>query len=527
MSDKQAHAQRLLRSGATGLQAVLIVLALSVPVWAILSAISAVWDPANAEDLKSLVNLSRWMALLRNTAIVCGVAVVTAGVLGALLGLLSTRTDMPGHRLLTGAALYGACVPVYISTVFFFAVISKNALIGAGVTCGFLYGLAYTPLATLILGAAFRSSDRGLEEQALLDTGPWSVLWRVTIPQAVWGFVVLGLVVLLFVATDFTITDILTVRTFAEECYSQYQLYRCRLGPLLTAVPILIVLAVLLVSAQVRYRFFGEQSPWQFGTRPRVLSLGSWRWVCAGLCVVAVVGGAGVPTAVLLSKVESAAGFATSYVGVQPDLLTSLSLGPAGATIVVLGALWPAWAVARGGRLARWGIGSMLVLLLALPAPVVGISLIEMLNRPGPCGWLYDRPLVVVFGYFVRFLPIGILLLIPGARRVPHELEWAARVDGCDWVGVQRHVRWPAMVTDIGIVWLVVLVLCFAELGTTNLVFPPDWATASVRAFTLIHNGVYRDLAVLALVSIAFILLPWVLLAWLLKRTLTGARVRA
>ena len=68
------------------------------------------------------------------------------------------------------------------------------------------------------------------------------------------------------------------------------------------------------------------------------------------------------------------------------------------------------------------------------------------------------------------------------------------------------------------VVWLVIAILCFGEVGCTVLLAPPGWSTASVRAFTLMHFGVYPDLAVLALVAAGYILIPWLVLVALLQR---------
>jgi iron(III) transport system permease protein len=155
---------------------------------------------------------------------------------------------------------------------------------------------------------------------------------------------------------------------------------------------------------------------------------------------------------------------------------------------------------------------------LALPAPVAGISLVGLLSRPGPAGALCDSPVVIAAGYIVRFLPIGILLLVVAVRRVPREIESAARIDGCDWLAVQRHVYWPAVAGDAAIVWLITVILCFAEVGATKLVAPPGWNTASVRAFTLIHGGVDANLALLAVLSTGIILVLWLFLVCLVKR---------
>ena len=120
--------------------------------------------------------------------------------------------------------------------------------------------------------------------------------------------------------------------------------------------------------------------------------------------------------------------------------------------------------------------------------------------------------------YVELFIPVAVLLLCPAVRRIPPDLERAARVDGCGWMRLQRHVVWPGAAHDAAVTWLIVFVLCLGEVGCSMLLDPPKWTTASIRAFQLIHAGVYRDLAVLALLSIAAVIVPWSLLLALSRR---------
>jgi iron(III) transport system permease protein len=126
--------------------------------------------------------------------------------------------------------------------------------------------------------------------------------------------------------------------------------------------------------------------------------------------------------------------------------------------------------------------------------------------------------LLVALGYYVRFLPVAVLLVVPGLQRVQREIEAAARTDGCGWGRLNWDIRRPAVAGDLAVAWLVVYILSVAEVGASVLLQAPGWETASIRAFSLLHFGVYRDLAVLALVSAAGVLLPWGLLLWMLKR---------
>ncbi|MFQ5805867.1 MAG: ABC transporter permease [Phycisphaerae bacterium] len=504
-----------------GLHLVVLLGAVAVPGYAVMEAFRAVLPVPDAGQVATLTTVSRWLPLLGNTVAVCGLALLTALAFGLVAGIILARTDLPGRALFAALAVLGACVPVYVSAIFIFSHLPTSKLADSALACGLLYGLIHSPLAIVVLGATLRCADRELEDLARLDAGPAAVLIRVTIPQAAWGIAMLGILVVLLVGTDFTIPDLLFVRTFAEEVYTQFALHRSAAGPVLTSVPMLSVLAALLLAVQARYRLFGEHTPWQFADPPRTLALGRWRLGGAVVGVALVLALVGPPVVSLLGRIferfASFGAFLAAARALQHDLLVSTLSAMAGATVIVLSAVGLAWALLRGGRL-RVPLGVAVVLLLALPAPVVGISLIGLLDRPGPLGVLYDSPAVIAVGYVVRFLPIGIFLLVAAVQRVPREIESAARVDGCDWLAVQRYVYWPIVAADAAIIWLIIVILCFAEVGATTLLAPPGWCSASVRAFTLMHYGVYGDLALLAVLSVGIIFIVWLLLVYLLKR---------
>ena len=511
-------ARRSLLIGVVGLHVGVLAGALVVPCHAIVVAIAAI---GRGDSLSDLVAADRWLHLLGNTAIVCGTALLTALTVGLVVGILLARTDIPGKRILAALTVLGACVPVYVAAVFIFAYLPASRLTEQTWACGLLYGLMLSPLAAVVLAAALRTADRELEDLARLDAGSIAVLLRVTIPQAGWGILALGILVFLLVGTDFTLTDLLFVRTFAEEVYTQYALDRSAAGPMLTSLPLLVTLALLFVYVQLRYRLFGEHALWQFGAPPRTLSLGRWRWLAAGGFIGVLLLLVGRPALSLLSKLRLFGSFDAlchSAGVLGQELLATTAFAAAGATIVVLFSAGFAWILLRGVRL-RLPIVAAVVLLLALPAPVAGISMQGLLNRPGVLGALCDSPMIIAAGYVVRFLPIGVLLLLLAVQRVPREVESAARLDGCDWLSMQWHVYWPAIAADAAIAWLVIVILSFAEVGATKLIAPPGWHTASVRAFTLMHGGVDSNLALLALLSMCVILVLWVSLLCLLRRT--------
>lgn len=474
-----------------------------------------------ANTTASTVGAARWVVLLRNTGVVCGAALATALPLATLGGLLLARTDLLGRRLAHAAVILTACLPLHVGVIFVLAWLPAGRWSGSALCCGVLYGLFHTPLATVLLGATFRAADRELEDLALLDAGPLAVLFRVTLPLAAWGYFAASTVLLLLVATDYTLTDLLLVRTFAEEVYTQFNLDRRRLGPVLTAVPVFFFLAAMLLAWQHRCRFLtaGEWRP-SATQPPQRFRLSRWRLPLsiAAWALGAVV--AGLPLAAVLRRIESWSGFFLAARSVTPELLLSGAAALTAALLVASSSIGLAWATARGGW-RRWPTWVAILTGLALPAPVVGISLIGLLDRDlAGTGWpaaIYDSPAVLVLGLVARFLPLGVVLAMPAVLRVPKELEWLARLDGCGVCSVWRQVYWPLGLRQAVWVLLITTLLGFGEVGATVLLAPPGWEPASVRAFGLMHFGVYQDLAALGLLSILTVAIPWAGLQLLLR----------
>ena len=75
-------------------------------------------------------------------------------------------------------------------------------------------------------------------------TGPAGVLLRVTLRRALGAIAAAALAVAVLTAGDMTVTDLLQVRTYAEEAYLQYSLGRGPGEAALVALPPLLVLGL-------------------------------------------------------------------------------------------------------------------------------------------------------------------------------------------------------------------------------------------------------------------------------------------
>lgn len=484
--------------GAAGL----VGLATILCVWPVLFALfSVVWH----EGTFSITPLSaafadgmRLKMLAWNTArVMAGAAGVSLGF-GLPLGFLIFRTDLPLRQWLAAACVVGACVPLYVVATSWMAVFGMRAWLFSVWGAAWITGVAMIPLVTLLAGACFLSSDRDIEELALLERGwPGLILYAVLRPAIL--ALVAGLAVVLVMSVwDITVTDILIIRTFGEEVYTQFQLGAGAPRASALALP---MLAVTLPAGLFAWHLAKQQvgpSFWGRAARARVFRLGALRGPMLAFvaCVSALFA---IPFAALLRAVGGPGNLLTAWRVSQRELVETLIEAPVAATFCVALALPLAWVMLR----CRW-LGRMVafaaLLLLCVPAPVVGIGLIEALNRNGPAGAFYDTPAVLVLAQVIRALPFVMLVLLPALLRVPIELEETAQLDGATWFERLVRVVVPSIRPALGAAWALALVLSLSELGASCLVMPPGHSTLSLRFFTLIHFGVYPDAAGLCLI---------------------------
>jgi len=488
----------------------------------------------NSETLRAVS--TRWPILLGNTAVVSGIAALLALSVGLVLAVLLFRTNVVGKTLGKALLLLLLCLPTYATgSALLWSVEFLTPLVGSSVplagfsalresavVAGVLYGIMLTPLATMVLGVGLNLVDSSCEDQALLECGTAGVLWYVSFPLIRWNLCVAALLVVFISATDYYITDMLQVRTFAEEIYTQYALRGASAMPILLSIPPLFVFTALFALAFL-YRPDRRALRAKDSTSARPFELGAWRGVVSLIVAGVILLFAAIPLASTWNQiraggpfeptrgVEPTSGFEVSALATTPELLTSLWTCPVAASVCVALGLGIAWLAAQA-RHVRWIVVSIVVLAWCVPAPACGIALIQLLNRPGALGAIYDSPFVLIIGYVVRFLPLAVLLFVPAVERVPFELEDSARIEGCSSWEVHRFIYWPLSINHAALTWFIVLAYSYGEIACTVLIAPADYVTLAIRFSSLMHLGAYRDPAVIVVMTVSAISVQGLLL---------------
>jgi iron(III) transport system permease protein len=489
----------------------------------------------------------RLLSLAGNTCLLVAGTLALALPAGIAAAVLLFRTDLPLSRALLSLTILSLFVPLPLLTSAWQAALGAGGWLpgalwpdaagrpwaeGLGPAV-WVHAVAVLPWVVLIVGAGLCWVEGEMEEDALLAAGPWRVVWRVTLPRSRGAVAAAALWVVLQTAGDITVTDMMQVRTFAEEVYTQLGMGggEALARAVVVALPAVLLAWVVTVCAVPRLE--AHLPPLlTLLTPPRRFPLGRARWPLLGLALTAVLVLVGIPLGSLVWKAGLQGWPPTWSGGNALDRVTTTVRmhGPMVARSLLLAAVTGVVTAAAGLRLAWLGTGSrwfaavvlgLLAGAWALPGPVVGIGfkgaiqdLLDLLGsspgRPDPVAVLLyygPSPLPAVWVQAVRFLPCAVALLWPVVRLLPAELRDGARVDAIGPGREYRAVVWPlARRAWLGAA-LAVAALALGELSASKLVETPGSETFAHVVFDRMHYGVTNDVAALCLVLFGAIIL--------------------
>ncbi|HLW65809.1 MAG TPA: hypothetical protein VKS79_10855, partial [Gemmataceae bacterium] len=486
------------------------------------------------------VEWRRLLDLAGNTFALTTGTTVIALPLGFFTALLLYRSDLPGRHFFRSFIVLALFIPLPLLASAWQSALGSNGWLpisiwrivpptdpdysptgiswkpwAQGLTPAiWIHAVAGLPWVIWLAGVGLNRVERNLEEDALVNGGVWKTLRHVTFPRALPALGLAALWLAVQTTTEIAITDMMQVRTFAEEVYTQF----ARPDPgaardaaaraLVVALPPS-ALGMLLILSLLRH--------WERRLPPLALAAESWpllqlgraRWFAWLGIVFVILLLLGMPVGSLIWKTGqippgkewSATVFRVNFVRVfhtQHKLLSS-SLGSAAVTaaLVSMLALISCWLL-REKR--RWAALAFVILIIAwmMPGPILGIGLKESINllmrlEDALSGnrvhflrqFLYSGPsaLPVMWADGIRFLPCAIALLWPATRVISQGHFDVARTDGARPSGELRHVVVPSVFSAFGLALLAVTALSLGELSAGKMVETPGGETFAHELF--------------------------------------------
>src|SRR5262249_46727636 len=168
-------------------------------------------------------------------------------------------------------------------------------------------GLHYSPMAFLLMSAAFRSMDPALEESAMMSgANVFQVAWRVTLRLS-WPAIFATLLILFTRAIEsFAVPALLGLpvglQVFTSAIYQAVHRYPSQVG--LASAYAVTLLLIISVGVYFQSRLSSRGSKYATmtgkGFRPRPIDLGGWRWLTPAIFLVYFLLIVALPFAVLL-----------------------------------------------------------------------------------------------------------------------------------------------------------------------------------------------------------------------------------
>jgi iron(III) transport system permease protein len=504
---RSAHAPPLFLVCFGGLTAIALALPL---VYLILRTASLEMD-----DLWRFVSQPRTLRIVFNSVVMAAIVTALSAVIAIPLAFLTTHTDLPWRRFWSVMTTLPLAVPTYVGS---FALIATFGPRGSLVQTWLaplgverlpsIYGwpgviAAITmfsyPYLLLSVRAGLQGISPTLEESARsLGHSPWSVFFRVTLPQLRPSIVAGSLLVALYALQDFGTPSLMRFDSFTREIFTQYRAsFNRSFAAALSLMLVLLILIILWLEHQARTRAAYYYRGTDTRQSRRLIPLGRWRWVAIAFCSLVTFFCVFLPLGVILYWLLRSPRTVEALQGIIPTALNSIWASGLAAIFATLFALPIAiLAVRFPGRITTL-IERGSYIGYGLPGVVVALALVFFGANYAP--WLYQTMPMLIFAYLVLFLPQSVGVLRSSLLQVNPSLEESARSLGRSPWQTLKEVTIPLI--RPGVIGGVVLIFLTAikELPATMLLSPIGFRTLAAQIWMATSDAAFVDAAAASL----------------------------
>jgi len=385
-------------------------------------------------------------------------------------------------------------------------------------------GLHYSPIAFLLMTAAFRSMDPSLEESAQMSGASiLQVAYRITFRLA-WP-AVLGSLLILFVRAieSFEVPALLGlpvgIHVYTSAIFQAIHQYPSQIGLASSYAITLLVLCCfgIYLQSKLSYQSSRFSTVTGKGFRPRTIDLGRWRFLAASIFVLYFVIIVLLPFLVLvwtsLQKYYSAPSWdavgrlsfanyraVLDFPGFWNTVVNSLFLSLTCATTIILVTAVISWVVVRTKIPGRWILDSLASMPMVFPGIVLGLSI--MICYLYIDIGIYNTIWIMLVAYVTRFLPYGMRYVSTSMMQIHKELEESAAMSGASWSMNFRRIVLPLLKPGLLAGFIYIVIVSIRELSSSILLYSPGNEVVSIMIWELWQNGQYVELSALGVMLI-------------------------
>ena len=486
---------------------------------------------AGGNDWVSLVFPSgRRLALLLRT--VCFALAVA--IPGTALGFLGAGTlRFTRSRILRGLAAFlipSAAIPPHIHAMAWSALILRmnGVLRVAGLPGlpdqGFLVSawvqmLALLPFSLGILFLALAGIPNELLEASRVSAPDKRTMRRVLLPLALPGLSASFSFLFLVSLLDYSVPSLFQLNLYTLGIFSEYSIAYDASHAFLMSLPLLLVSLPAAWLLQHALRGLPLIPPGNGRSARWPIRLPVWMQTLSVLSVLVFLLQLLVPLVVLTLKSLPAFTSLAWLTSSLPDLGISALIG-LGTALFTLPFAHTAASAIHGRRRDRHAWWCLVLLPMAIPAPLIGIALAHAWNDAA-LSWtgLYNTLFMPILACTLRFLPFSVFLLLAKLKRMDRSLFDAAAVLQKNNLQTLFHIHLPLMSGVYLGTGLLAAVLAVGELGATILLVPPGAGTLTLKIYNYLHYGASETVSGLCLLLYLIALA----IGFFLRKTTTAA----
>ena len=479
-------------------------------------------------------------------------------LLGTLLAWMNERTNTPFKTLFYALAIIPLIIPGILFTVAWILLASpKIGILNLVLKAWFgvddplfdIYsmggmiwvdGLHYSPMAFLLMSAAFRSMDPALEESAMMSgANVFQVAYRITLKLS-WPAIFATLLILFVRAIEsFEVPALLGlpvgIQVFTSSIYQAVHRYPSQVG--LASAYAVMLLAITTIGVYFQSRLSSRGSKYATmtgkGYRPRQIDLGPWRWFTAGIFIVYFLLIVVLPFLVLvwssLQKFYSVPSwqalqnltldpyrFILSYPNITRSIWNSFMLSIGTATVIMLVTSVICWIVVKTKLPGRWLLDNIASLPMVFPGLVLGLAI--MIFYLNVDIGVYGTMWIMFIAYVTRFMPYGLRYNTTSMLQIHKELEESAAMSGASWFTTFRRIVLPLLKPGLVAGFIYVMIVSIRELSSSILLYSPGTEVMSIVIWELWENGQYVELSALGVLFILALFVLVMIAQWLGKK---------
>ncbi|MHA2393916.1 MAG: ABC transporter permease [Promethearchaeota archaeon] len=521
----------------------------------------AIYDPDRKFTFGNYILLltdTRFHKAFRTSFFFAAETVLIAVILGALLAILTVRTNVPFKGALSNlttlsmfiSPLVGATgwimmfgpagwFSFYVKKVIGFVPWNIYTLQGMGVVAG----LNFVPYAYLSCTSSLQRMDPNLEDTArIAGAKPLRTFLTVTLPL-LRPAMLYSAIIILVIGLGLLGLPLILGQPYGVEVIMAY-LYRLGLvrggtageyGYLAAQSMIMIIITSILLFLQRRVMGSEERFVTIGGraVRPRVIDLGRYKYPMFAIFVVyislaAVLPIVGVAMRSITSVWNPDIGILTKLTTIHYEwifnfpvhnrsITNTMTIALIGATLGTLLVGVITVIVHRSNFKLRKSLLYLSMYPRAIPSFIMGLGFLWLFVFFKPVAWIRNTIFALVIVFVARRIPYGIINISPAALQISSELDKSSRVCGATWLQTLRFVVFPLIKPGLVGAWVLLFAAMIREYSSALMVFTRGTEVIGITMLEFWRQGHIGPVCALGVIQVVIVFTAMIILQRVIK----------